>query len=199
MVKRRTSPSSSTKPSMPRQPLRSPCRRDTRQRRWRRPRWWRQRHRSLCLSPVMRAIEDDDCRLVFRFVRHAAFRQDPHVRERAKLNHDAHDARRHVAIMVFDGGACDSSKFHRRPSARRRDPGPDEGSRRSKQSLRPLRSRGAFGEDDDTFSMFSTDRQLAALQTAVVTDSAPGGEDAGLPSSGQACAASITRRSSAPQ
>ena len=26
---------------------------------------------------------------------------------------------------------------------------------------------GAFGEDDDTFNLFSTDRQLAALQTAV--------------------------------
>ena len=28
-------------------------------------------------------------------------------------------------------------------------------------------SAGAFGEDDDTFNLFSTDRQLAALQTAV--------------------------------
>src|SRR3954465_9797958 len=31
---------------------------------------------------------------------------------------------------------------------------------------------GAFGEDDDTFNLFSTDRQLAALQTAV-TDLGP--------------------------
>ena len=30
-----------------------------------------------------------------------------------------------------------------------------------------VESGGAFGEDDDTFNLFSTDRQLAALQTAV--------------------------------
>lgn len=35
-----------------------------------------------------------------------------------------------------------------------------------------IETSGAFGEDDDTFNLFSTDRQLAALQTAV-TDLAP--------------------------
>src|SRR5262249_39683061 len=30
-----------------------------------------------------------------------------------------------------------------------------------------IEAGGAFGEDDDTFNLFSTDRQLAALQTAV--------------------------------
>lgn len=35
-----------------------------------------------------------------------------------------------------------------------------------------IETSGAFGEDDDTFNLFSTDRQLAALETAV-TDLAP--------------------------
>ncbi|HTM25287.1 MAG TPA: VWA domain-containing protein [Vicinamibacterales bacterium] len=35
-----------------------------------------------------------------------------------------------------------------------------------------IQSGGAFGEDDDTFNLFTTDRQLAALQTAV-TDLGP--------------------------
>jgi len=80
-----------------------------------------------------------------------------------------------VAIIAFENGKVtvkqlftDDRAALRVVVARMRDAADDQLS----GGMIRTDTGGAFGEDDDTFNLFSTDRQLAALQTAV-TDLGP--------------------------
>ena len=80
-----------------------------------------------------------------------------------------------VAIMVFQNGAVRLKQNFTDDRAVLREAiqRPADGGRDSNNGVGvTFDTGGAFGEDDDTFNMFSTDRQLAALQTAV-TDLGP--------------------------
>ena len=76
-----------------------------------------------------------------------------------------------VAIMVVQGTRrAGEAGLHRRPrGAAQRHPGPGgrRGDRRRRHRTSTWDPGGAFGEDDDAFNIFTTDRQLSALQTAV--------------------------------
>jgi VWFA-related protein len=80
-----------------------------------------------------------------------------------------------VAIMVFQNGAVRTrlaftdDRTALAEAIRQLEEAADEAFNGTGLSIQ---SGGAFGEDDDTFNLFTTDRQLAALQTAV-TDLGP--------------------------
>ena len=80
-----------------------------------------------------------------------------------------------VAIMVFQNGAVRSKleftddRAALGEAVRQLEAAADETFNGGGLTMQ---SGGAFGEDDDTFNLFTTDRQLAALQTAV-TDLGP--------------------------
>ena len=115
-------------------------------------------------------------RLLLRSLRHGVLRPDSHVLGRREVHRLADDGRRPGGghgLRARDGASA--AGLHGRPrGVERVDPATRRRGRRENSNGGGItfNAGSAFGEDDDTFNLFSTDRQLAALQTAV-TDLGP--------------------------